>query len=174
MILRSAKLSINRSSVNRDQSRFWFHIPRKTPTKISFPREAPMVDLGCPCLVVTPWTPCGSNGENRRGRAVGALASFLSHLSGKRRSKCAHRPEARRRRYSPFPPRTSTRVTIKGGFVCSGFAAAATLHAIVRASLSPIPHSVDAAQSRDSAATRNLQDRNGRCARNVATERRSP
>jgi len=33
------------------------------------------------------------NGEYRRRRAVGALACFLSHLSGKRRSKCAHRPE---------------------------------------------------------------------------------
>ena len=37
---------------------------------------------------------------------------FLSHLSGKRRSKCAHRPKARRRRFSPFPPRVSTRVSI--------------------------------------------------------------
>ena len=36
----------------------------------------------------------GRNGQYRRRRAVGALASFLSHLSGKRRSKCAHRPGA--------------------------------------------------------------------------------
>ena len=52
MRFRIAKLSINRSWVNCDQSRFWFHIPRKTPFKISYPREAPMVELGCPCLVL--------------------------------------------------------------------------------------------------------------------------
>jgi hypothetical protein len=57
MLFRIAKLSINRSSVNCDQSRFWFHVPRKTSFKISFPREAPMVDLGCPCLVVSPANP---------------------------------------------------------------------------------------------------------------------
>jgi hypothetical protein len=52
MRFRIAKISINRSRVNCHQSRFWFQIPRKTPSKISFPREAPLVDLGCPCLVV--------------------------------------------------------------------------------------------------------------------------
>jgi hypothetical protein len=51
MRFRIAKLSINRSWVNCDQPRFWFHIPTKTRFEIGFPREAPMVDLGCPCLV---------------------------------------------------------------------------------------------------------------------------
>jgi hypothetical protein len=48
MRFRIAKLSINRSWVNCDQSKFWFQIPRNTPLKVSFPREAPMIDLGYP------------------------------------------------------------------------------------------------------------------------------
>jgi len=36
-----------------------------------------------PFVVVTPWTPWGSNGEYRGRRAVRALAGFFSHLSGK-------------------------------------------------------------------------------------------
>jgi hypothetical protein len=51
-----------------------------------------------------PWVPCELNGKYRCRRAVGALACFLSHLSGKRRSKCDHRPAARWRRYTPFDP----------------------------------------------------------------------
>ena len=49
--LRITQLSINRAwvsaAINTDFS-FKF---LKTTFKISFPREAPMVDLGCPCLV---------------------------------------------------------------------------------------------------------------------------
>ena len=51
MGFRIAKLSINPYSVNSDQYRIWFQIPRKITLKLSFLREAPMVDVGCPCLV---------------------------------------------------------------------------------------------------------------------------
>ena len=34
----------------------------------------------------------------------------MFHLSGKRRSKCEHRPEARRRRYTPFDPHVVSRM----------------------------------------------------------------
>ena len=51
MRFRIAKLSINRYWVNCDQSRIWFQIPRKTTFKMSSPREAPMVDIGCLRLV---------------------------------------------------------------------------------------------------------------------------
>ena len=69
--------------------------------------------------IVTQWTRWESNGEYRRCRsrcrAVAALAGFLSHLSGKRRSKCARHPEARRRRYSPFRPAHRRACLLKGG-----------------------------------------------------------
>jgi len=42
---------INRSWISCDQSRFWFRVPSNSPFKIGFPHEAPMVVLGCPCLV---------------------------------------------------------------------------------------------------------------------------
>jgi hypothetical protein len=51
MRFRIAKLSINRFWVNCDQSGFWFQNPRKTPFTLCFPHEAPVLDLGCPCLV---------------------------------------------------------------------------------------------------------------------------
>jgi len=47
--------------------------------------------------------------------SANGIPCFLSHLSGKRRSKYAHRPEARRRRYSPFPPAYRRACPFKGG-----------------------------------------------------------
>ena len=60
---------------------------------------------------------CGSNGQYRRRRTVGALPYFLSQLSGKQR--CEHRPAARRRRYAPFDPHGVHGMTTTKGFRAS-------------------------------------------------------
>jgi hypothetical protein len=98
-----------------------------------------------PLYVVMPSRPWGSNGEYRRRLAVWAASLFLESVVPFYRSKCAHLPEVRRLRYTPFAPCVLAQMPIKRGAVFGGFgggfAAADTSYAIVRASFAPIHHS---------------------------------